>query len=123
MPSVLLVEDETSLREVAGRILSNRGYLVIAASDGAVALQLLEQISPDLIILDLYLPALDGRRFVHRYRQRPEPHAPILIMTGWGHAAQRATALGAAGSLDKPFSLQELLTKVEGLIGPAISRN
>jgi two-component system, OmpR family, response regulator TrcR len=123
MPFVLFVEDETSVREVAGRILSDRGYLVIAASDGAVALQLLEQISPDLIILDLYLPVLDGRRFVHRYRQRPEPHAPILIMTGWGHAAQRAAALDVAGALDKPFSLQELLTKVEGRIGPAISRN
>jgi DNA-binding response OmpR family regulator len=117
MPSVLLVEDEVSVREVAGEILTDRGFLVIAASDGAIALQLLEQSSPDLIILDIYLPALDGRRFVHRYRQGPEPHVPILIITGWGYAAERAVALDAAGYLDKPFGPQELLAKVEGLIG------
>ena len=82
MLSVLFVEDDASVRAGVSQVLTHHGYLAIAASDGAVALQLLELISPDLIILDIYLLVLDGRRFIHRYRQRPEPHAPILIITG-----------------------------------------
>ena len=117
MPQILLVEDEPAVQEVIRRALARQGYRVLTASDGLTALEILDQISPDLIILDIYLPPPDGRQVVHEYRQRSGPHAPILIMTGGGHAAERATALGAAGSLDKPFSLQELRTKVEALIG------
>jgi CheY-like chemotaxis protein len=117
MPSILLVEDEAPLRELADQILTERGYLVVTAPDGARALQLLEQSSPDLIILDIYLPVLDGRRFVHLYRQRPAPHAPIVVTTGKGYAAQRAAALDAAGYLAKPFTPKELLTTVEAVLG------
>ena len=117
MPKILLVEDEPAVQEVIRRALAGQGYRVLTASDGLTALEILDQISPDLIILDIYLPPPDGRQVVHEYRQRPGPHAPILIMTGGGHAAARATALDAADSLDKAFSLQELRTKVEALIG------
>jgi CheY-like chemotaxis protein len=123
MPQILLVEDETAVQDIIGRALVGKGYQVLTASDGVTALALLEQTSPDLIILDIYLPTLDGRRVVHEYRQRPGPQAPILVITGGGYAAERAAALGAAGALDKPFRLQELLTTVARLIGPPISRN
>jgi two-component system response regulator ResD len=116
MTQILVIEDEPSVQAVLLRILSAQGYGVIPVSDGRAALRALDQVSPDLIILDIYLPILDGRRFVHEYRQRPGSHAPILIITGGGYAAERATALDAAGSLDKPFSPQQLLAKVEALI-------
>ncbi len=123
MPQILLVEDEPAIQDLIGRALAGRGYQVLTASDGVTALALLEQTSPDLIILDIYLPTLDRRRVVQEYRQRPGPQAPILVITGGGYAAERAAALDAAGALDKPFSLQGLLTKVEDLIGLASSRN
>ena len=57
---------------------------------------------------------------MQEYRQTPGPHAPILVMTGAGYAAERATALDAAGFLDKPFDLSELSAKVEALLWSAI---
>ncbi len=117
MSLILLVEDDPSVQEVITGLLASQGYAVITVSDGRAALRALDQASPDLILLDIYLPIQDGRSFLHEYRQRPGPHAPILIMTGAGYAAQRAAALDAAGSLDKPFDIQELLAKVEELIG------
>ncbi len=119
MPQILLVEDETAVQEVIEQTLARQGYRVLTASDGLTALEILEQTSPDLIILDIYLPILDGHRVAQEYRQRSGPQAPILVITGAGYAAERAAALGAAGSLDKPFRLQELLTKVEDLIRSA----
>ncbi len=98
--------------------LAEEGYSVITASNGACALDVLEDSAADLILLDIYLPAMDGRRFVQAYRERPGPHAPILVVTGAGHAAERAAALDVAGYLSKPFCIEELITKVKELIGP-----
>ncbi len=123
MPQILLVEDERAVQDIIRRALSRQRYRVLTASDGLTALEILGQTTPDLIILDIYLPIPDGRQVVHEYRQRPGPQAPILIITGAGHAAKRAAALDATGSLDKPFTLHELLTTVARLIGPPISRN
>ena len=117
MPQILLVEDETAVQDAIGRALAGRGYQVLTASDGATALKLTEQSSPALIILDIYLPILDGRQFVHLYRQRPAPQVPILVITGKGYAAQRAAALDAAGYLAKPFTPKELLATVGAVLG------
>ena len=126
MTQILVIEDEPSVQKALTFILARQGYEVIPVADGRTALQALDQAFPDLILLDIYLPpvdALDRRQFVHEYRRRPGPHAPILVITGAGYAAQRATALEAAGSLDKPFTPQELLATVEGLIGLPIPRH
>ena len=118
MSQILLIEDDLPVQYAIRRALVNKGYGVIGTSSGAGALEILELSSPDLILLDLYLPVLDGRQFVQAYRERPGPHAPILVITGAGYAAERAAALEVAGHLDKPFRPTELLTKVEDLIGP-----
>ena len=118
MSMILIVEDDAPLREAMSYVLAREGYGVLTASDGKVALEIVEDSSPGLILLDIYLPILDGRRFAQAYRQRPEPHAPILVITGTGYAAQRAAALEAAGYLAKPFTPRELLTKVKELVGP-----
>ena len=123
MPLILLVEDNAPVRDVMSRALAEEGYSVITACNGAIALDLLEDSAPDLILLNIYMPVLDGRRFAQAYRERPEPPAPILVITGAGYAAQRAAALEAADYLAKPFELDELYAKVERLIGPPPSGN
>ena len=123
MSAILVVEDDTPVRDAIGRALVRQGYSVISASDGIVALDIVQDSPPDLIILDIYLPVLDGRRFVEAYREMSGPHAPILIITAMGHAAQRAAALEAAAHLDKPFTPTELLARVKALIGPPVFRS
>ena len=118
MPLILLVEDHAPVRDVMSHALAEEGYSVITATNGASALDLVEDSAPDLILLDIYLPVLDGRRFAQAYRERSGPHAPILVVTGAGYAAERAAALDTAGYLSKPFSVEELITKVKELIGP-----
>ena len=119
MPLILLVEDHAPVREVMSHVLTEEGYSVITACNGASALDRLEDSTPDLILLDIYLPAMDGRRFVQAYRERSGPHAPILVVTGAGYAAERAAALDTAGYLSKPFCVEELIAKVKELIAPA----
>ena len=117
MPLILLVEDNASLQDTLRAALVEEGYSVITTSHGAAALEILEHNHPDLILLNLYMPILDGRQFVQAYREKPGPHAPILLMTGAGYGAQRAAALGVAGHLDKPFDLTKLYAKVQQVIG------
>ena len=117
MSQILLVEDDPSLRNLISHALAEEGYSVITASNGACALDLLEDSAADLILLNIYMPVMDGRGFVQAYRQKPGPHAPIVIVTGASHPAQRAAALDAAGYLAKPFELNELYAKLEELIG------
>ena len=117
MSVILVVEDEPAVLDIVSRVLARTGYEVFTAADGLTALELAAQDQPDLILLDIYLPVMDGRRFVQVYRERPGPHAPILIMTGAGYARERAVALGVAGYLDKPFDLNELIDKVAETIG------
>ena len=122
MPLILLVEDHASLQDTVRAALVEEGYNVITASHGAAALEILEHSHPDLILLNLYMPIMDGRQFVPVYREKPGPHAPILLMTGAGYGAQRAAALEVAGHLDKPFDLTELYAKVQQVIGAPQTR-
>ena len=122
MPLILLVEDHASLQDTVRAALVEEGYSVITAPHGAAALEILEHSHPDLILLNLYMPVMDGRQFVPMYREQPGPHAPILLMTGAGYAAQRAAALEVAGHLDKPFDLNELYAKVKQLTGAPQTR-
>ena len=118
MPTILVVEDEPAVLDVVSRVLARKGYEVFTAADGLTALEVAEQSQPDLILLNIYLPVMDGRRFVQAYRDRPGPHAPILVMTGEGYAKERAAALGLAGYLSKPFNPNELIDKVAEVVGP-----
>ena len=119
MALILVVEDDRPLRDTVSEVLTVHGHQVLAAADGDAALNLLEQATSDAILLDLYLPIVDGRRFMQAYRRTPGPHAPILVMAGAGYAAERAAALDVAGFLDKPFDLSELFAKVEEVLGPS----
>jgi two-component system chemotaxis response regulator CheY len=112
---ILVVEDDESLRRLLFWTLTEEGYSVMEASDGAVALARVHEAAPGLILLDMRMPVLDGWEFARRYRARPGPHAPIICVTAAVDAAEvaaRGTQIGAVASLSKPFDLDELLALV-----------
>ena len=116
---ILVVEDDENIRELVDVILSGAGYEVVTAPDGAAALQVVGSTRPDLVLLDMRMPIMDVWEFARQYRERPEPHAPIVVLTAARDAAQRAAEIHANGYLGKPFDMASLLSLVNHHAGPA----
>lgn len=116
---VLVVDDDESIREFVSVALTDEGYTVLTARDGAVALQWVSRQRPGVILLDMRMPVMDGWEFSRAYRSTPEPHAPIIVVTAARDAADRAAQIDADGYLAKPFDLLDLLAIVERYLGPA----
>lgn len=117
MARILLVEDNTDLAFGLRNNLEIEGYEVIVASDGERGLELAGQSDPDLLILDLMLPKLDGFRILHELRSAGSKF-PILILTARGEETDkvRGLRLGADDYVTKPFGVLELLARVEALL-------
>jgi CheY-like chemotaxis protein len=109
---ILVVDDDEAILRTVEATLADEGYTVLAASDGAAALDLVRQRSPSLILLDMKMPVMDGWGFARAYRAQPRPHAPIVVLTAAVNAGQRAAEIGARGYLAKPFNLDDLLAMV-----------
>jgi DNA-binding response OmpR family regulator len=111
--TVLVVEDETALRETLAYNLKKEGYEVEAVGDGRVALESARRIKPDLIVLDLMLPGLDGFEVTRVLRK--EMNTPILMLTARDDEIDRVVGLevGADDYLTKPFSMRELMARVK----------
>lgn len=115
---ILVVEDEQAVRDFTRDVLKDEGYDVAVATNGNVALKEIARRQPDLILLDLWMPVCDGRKFLELYRQIPGYHAPIIIFSA-GVINSRATpplSSGVVGFLPKPFDLDDLLTMVKKAI-------
>jgi CheY-like chemotaxis protein len=116
---VLVIDDEPSIRELLTLILDTEGYEVTQASEGAEALRLAEAIPPDVILLDLKMPGMDGSEFARRYHGMRGKKAPIVVIT----AVQRiedATDVDACAYLAKPFELQVLLDAISSCTAKGI---
>jgi two-component system response regulator MprA len=113
---VLVVEDDAEIADVLRRALRQEGHEVRSAADGLEALEAAEQFIPDLVILDLGLPKLDGVEVCRRLRA--ESDAPILILTARTETSDRVEGLdsGADDYLVKPFERQELLARMRALM-------
>jgi DNA-binding response OmpR family regulator len=111
-PKVMLVEDDITLRETLALNLRAEGYQVVEAEDGEQGLELGRQTSPDLVILDVMLPKLDGLTLCRILRR--ESRAPIILLTARGTETDKIIGLesGADDYVVKPFSLGELLARV-----------
>ncbi len=105
---VLVVDDSAGVRELITLLLEDRGCEVATAPDGRAALDLVEHWRPDVILLDSSMPVMGGQEFARHYRQRPAPHAPIVMLTGEPDGRRQAAAIDAA-YLQKPFAPQALL--------------
>jgi two-component system, OmpR family, response regulator len=110
---VLVVEDDRGIREFVSSVLREEGYEVHQAPDGRAALTLIDHVPPDLILLDVRMPEMDGWEFARVYRGRSGVHAPIIIVTAALDVARDAREIGADGFLAKPFQLDDLLGLVE----------
>jgi two-component system response regulator MprA len=112
-----VVDDEPAVRDALKRALSVEGYQVGVASDGNEALDRLGQISPDLIVLDILMPGIDGLE-VCRLLRRIGNRTPILMLTARDAVEDRVEGLdaGADDYLVKPFALEELLARVRALL-------
>jgi two-component system chemotaxis response regulator CheY len=122
MMKVLVVDDDESISEFVTWVLSDEGHEVSAASNGEVALHLLEGYHPDVILLDMRMPVMDGWKFAEMYRSGRNSPAPIVVLTAAQDAAQRADEIGADAYLGKPFDLEELLSVVKRF-GPTNGRH
>ena len=114
---ILVVDDEQAVRESLRRSLSFNGYDVALAQDGMQALELIESEQPDLTILDVMMPRLDGLDVCRELRSKGYDR-PILMLTARDGVAERVAGLdaGADDYLPKPFALEELLARVRALL-------
>ena len=109
---VLVVEDTPALRQLLVLALTDEGYAVHAAVHGVHALQVLETLTPCLILLDLRMPVMDGRAFARAYRARDDADAHIIVMTA-------ETPIGSLNEISpvhivrKPFDLEHILPIVD----------
>lgn len=116
---VLVVDDDRGIREFVRTVLADEGYSVTEATDGQEALERVAVRRPDVILLDMRMPVMDGWEFARTYRQQPGPHAPIVIVTAALDVAKDAREIGADGFLAKPFQLDDLLALVHRHAGQA----
>ena len=117
---VLIAEDEPSIVLSLEFLLGEAGFDVISAADGAQALELANAHKPDLVVLDIMLPLVNGFEVCRILRAHPQlSQTPILMLTARGreHEVQRGLALGANAYITKPFATRELLERVNELIG------
>jgi DNA-binding response OmpR family regulator len=115
-PEILIVEDEPSIAEVVELYLRRAGYRVQSVRDGSTALEMLEQHLPDLLILDVMLPGVDGFFILRWLRDRSD--APVIFITSRREEVDRIAGLelGADDYVVKPFSPQELVSRVRAVM-------
>ena len=102
---VLVVEDDGPTRGLLIDVLTFAGYTASGAPDGAAALALAERLRPRLILLDLWMPVMDGWQFVAHYRCGTEETAPIVLLSADQRLPEATERLGAYGFIQKPFDL------------------
>ena len=122
MVKILLVEDDEMIRDMVARRLANRGYEMEVACDGQEALDRVGAVEPDLIVMDLSLPGVDGLEATRQLKADEETrHIPIIALTAHAMSGDREKAL-AAGCDDydtKPVDMPRLVAKINALTGGA----
>jgi DNA-binding response OmpR family regulator len=116
-PNILLVDDEHDITANLAAFLERSGFNTRTASDGLSALEQVDQAAPDLIVLDVLMPRLDGRETLRRLRQAGD-WTPVILLTQVGEAFERAMALeeGADDYLNKPFDPHELVARIRAVL-------
>jgi two-component system nitrogen regulation response regulator NtrX len=113
-PTIMIVDDEPSILQSLGGLLSDEGYDVITASNGYEALKKIESTAPDLVLLDVWMPGLDGIETLQEIK-KISPVIQVLIITGHGNieTAVKATKLGAFDLIEKPLSFDKVIMTIQ----------
>ena len=119
-PYIMVVDDEQAILRLLNRTLEPEGYGVILADNGSSALALLEEHTPDLVILDIMMPELDGFQVLDLIRQRS--NVPVIMLTARGEVTtlHDALCLGADDYVRKPFRKGELLARIRAKLRRAV---
>ncbi len=112
---ILIVEDDSAILTMLRHILHSEGYRVVTATNGLEGMRVCHEAPPSLILLDMWMPIMDGRHFVEGLRARG-PEIPFLIMSAGRNVRHWAHDLGAAGYLEKPFDLADAIAAIERLM-------
>jgi DNA-binding response OmpR family regulator len=119
-PVVLVADDDEDILMLVGLRLDRAGYKVVTAKDGIEALTAVEARTPDIAVVDVMMPRMDGHELVRRLRARPETAGiPIMILTAAVHdrVAEESLAAGADVHMRKPFSPRELVVRLDAMLG------
>ena len=120
IPTILVADDEEDLRELVTYRLSRSGYNVIGAEDGQEALELATERTPDLMVLDVMMPKLDGYELTRRVRAEAALRSiPVILLTARSQESDidRGFEVGADDYLKKPFNPDELVARVRAVLG------
>jgi len=114
--TILVVDDSTNIRRMLAGYLEGEGFRVLAAADGREALEIARRDAPDLIILDLMMPDIDGYAFLRAYRRQGD--APVILLTAKLEEADKVLGLelGADDYVTKPFGMRELVARVRAVL-------
>ena len=110
---VLIVDDDQSIRDAFQLALLEEGHLVSVAEHGRAALSRVAENPPEVILLDVRMPVMDGRTFARTYHSLPGPHAPIIVITATTENEERLADIGAAAYLLKPFNIETVLETID----------
>ncbi len=113
MTRILVVDDDDDIRDMTEFVLARAGYEVQGAENGQAALETAAGFAPDLILLDMRMPSMDGWAFMSAYRATSGPHARVIVVTAARDAFAWASQVRADGFLAKPFDLQDLIATVD----------
>jgi len=123
MATILVVDDELGIRALLSEILTDEGHTVELAENAAQARQVRESLRPDLVLLDIWMPDVDGVTLLKEWSAGGQLSMPVIMMSGHGtiDTAVEATKVGASAFLEKPITLQKLLRAVEqALVKPGL---
>ncbi len=116
-PVILIVDDETTILQSLSGILSDEGYEILTATNGYEALKIIEKESPDLVLLDIWMPGIDGLETLREIK-KSNPFLQVVIISGHGtiETAVKATKLGAYDFIEKPLSIEKVVVTINNAI-------
>ena len=120
LKTILLVDDDEDIRTGVSAVLQARGYRVVTASDGNLALALAEREAPDLVVVDMMIPQKSGFLVLEKVKSRPRGSPPVIMITANEGPRHRAYAerLGVDDYICKPFDMDRLVASIERLCPP-----
>ena len=116
-PSILIVDDEPSILQSLGGLLSDEGFEIVTALNGYEALKIIDRESPDLVLLDIWMPGIDGIETLKEIK-KGNPYIQVIIITGHGNieTAVKATKLGAFDLIEKPLSIDKVIVSINNAL-------